>query len=559
MAFFLRTTTEPTLAEIARVPQIVIIDLTGPAVFLGPATTSVLLVGEFLKGPYASREVGDEGEILSLYGTVSPYFSQDAAGVQNGGGVTFNGNGMLQLKGKTFKRLVLKRVDCEAVTTDGGAVKAAVTVTVTVAVADQTASLTNKDLVIPAGTRLADQAIATCTQLVAVSQDVKIPKGSTVSANAVTAAVPVFVVKEPEPIVSIAIAAIDTFIDSFVQSGSAGTSITAVNNATALWPPGTGTTLAARIESRYLAAIDATMPTDSPLIDVAGIWSARRSSVAGTYAIQKRLLLNAQQASENNAQGRVALASPDPAAGTAATDASNAKTAAQGYASAASIQDDRMVLAWPHTQVFSEELGSISVTIAPEGWMASIFSNFAEEVNPGANPNGLLDNIVALEPCFAPDSGNSLVKNDYANLQAGGVCGLIKDRKVGWWFSNGVTSVDPTLRPTRVPIKRRRMADLIQAGLADIAASYLKEPATDDRVDAFHAEMVTFFEVLMSREDPKRQRIVDYAVKDVSTADQRALGIFTWEVDVRLLPSMDSIVYRTQIGETVTIPVQQAA
>jgi len=556
MPFVLRTTTEPTLAEIARIPQIVIIDLTGPTIFLGPATTSVLLVGEFLSGSFIPVEVTSPGEIFALYGGVSPYFSQDASGVQNGGGVSFNGNGMLQLKGKKFKRLVIQRVDTEMVTTDGGSTKATVELTLTIAAADQTAGLLNKDLVIPAGTRLADQAIATATQLVVVSENVKVASGTTVTANAITVDVKVFSVKQPEAIVAIGIAAIDTVVDSFLQSGSAGTSITAVTNAATLWPPGTGTTLAARIASRYLIAIDGTLPTKDPLLDVGVIWAARRSSVAETYAIQKRLLLNAQDSAANTAQGRVALASPDMAAGTSATDASDAKTAAGGYAAAATIQDDRMVLAWPHTQIYTEELGNVNVTISPEGWMASVLSNFAEEWNPGAMNEGLMSGIVALEPCF---DTNGLVKGDYANLKAAGISPIQKDRKAGWWFVDGVTAVDPAVKPTRVPIKRRRMADLIQAGIVDLASPYNKKPATTEVVDVFEGELKTFLETLLSPTDPKRQRIVGYSLTNVSTEEQAALGIFTWEVLVKTLASLDAMVFRTQIGETVTIPVQQAA
>ena len=52
--------------------------------------------------------------------------------------------------------------------------------------------------------------------------------------------------------------------------------ITAVNNATTLWPNGTGTTLALRIASMYPAAIDATLPNVPPQTDIQIIWAARR-------------------------------------------------------------------------------------------------------------------------------------------------------------------------------------------------------------------------------------------------------------------------------------------
>lgn len=217
-----------------------------------------------------------------------------------------------------------------------------------------------------------------------------------------------------------------------------------------------------------------------------------------------------------------------------------------------------MILAWPHTQIFSEELGSIAVTINPEGWMASVLSKFAEEVNPGASNNGLMDAIVNLEQAFVL---NPLTKQDYIDLLAGGISPIQKDPVASWWFVNGVTAVNPVTTSTRVPIKRRRMADLIQATLAGIAAPYLKQPATTDRIEAFYGEVTTFLETLLSPADPTRQRISGYSVDATSgnTAQLTALGIFTFVIYVRLLPSMDDIVLRTFIGETVTIPVQQAA
>src|SRR5262245_18004419 len=107
MPFVLRRTTDPTLAEITAIPQIVIIDKTGPAIRLGVSNLATCLVGEFLKGPFAPTEPTSVGELENLYGGFSALLSQDAAGVQNGGGAAWNGNGMAQLKGKKFRRLVI--------------------------------------------------------------------------------------------------------------------------------------------------------------------------------------------------------------------------------------------------------------------------------------------------------------------------------------------------------------------------------------------------------------------------------------------------------------------
>lgn len=561
MPFVLRTTTDPTLAQIAAIPQIVIVDKTGPAIVLGTAPVSSCLVGEFLAGPYSPIEVGGPQELANLYGGVSPFFSQDASGRQNGGAVSFNGNGMLQLKGKTFGRLVIQRVDTRMVTTDGGTTVGAITLTLTVDPTDQNGggTATNKDLVIPAGTRIADNAsVGLATALVAVADNILIPAGTAVGTNALQVSVPVFSVFQPEAIAAISSATLVHVIDTFVQGGASGTTIsTTCTQPTALWPPGTGTTLSLRIESQYPAAITKTLPSDVETVDIAVIWSARRSAVAQAYNVQKALLANANGASGDNAQGRIALASPDPAAGTTPSNASSAKTAAIGYAAAAAIQSDRMILCWPHTQIFSTELGSVNVTISPEGWMASVLSQVANEVNPGVQ-NQVMANIANLEPCFV---ANPLTKTDYQNLQAGGVSAIQHDKTAGWWFVNGVTAVDPTANPTRVPIKRRRMADEIQATLAAIAAPYLKQPATTERIDAFVSEVNTYLQSLNPPNDPSRQRINGFFLDQTSgnTEAQLALGIFVLIVEVKTLASMDDIVFQTAIGETVTLPVQEAA
>lgn len=547
MPYLLRVTKLPSLAEISKIPQIVIVDNTGPAIPLGVSVGLTMLVGEFLKGGFAPQEVTSGGQFTNLYGGISSQFSQDATGIQNAGGVNYNGNGALQILSKSFRRLGITRVDTEVVTTDGGSTKATIAVTLTIAAADQAAGLTNKDIVVPGGTRFGNSGtFAGATAVVACSQDVLIPKGSTVTANQVTVSVNAYVVKEVEPIVAIAPAAITSVIDPALSNVSNGTSITGVTNATALWPPGTGTTLSARIETRYLVAIIATLPNNDSTQDITAIWAARRSTL-----IRQALSANATSSSEIG-RGRVAVLSVDPAANATPAGAAAALTAAAALASSESLQSDRVMLTGPHTKIFSADLG-ITVPLNPDGWAACILSNFANERNPGANPQGLLNAIASLEDAFV---ANPPAKQDYVNLLAGGVSPLQKDRQVGWWLVNGITAVNPTLQATRVPMKRRRMADEIQDSIADISAAYQKEPATTERVDSFISELETYLAILKSDNNPAAQRIQDFAVDGVTLNDPNltALGIYTIGISVRLLASMDDIVFQTTIGETVTIP-----
>lgn len=559
MAFFLRTLTFPPLNQILAVPQIVVIDQTGPTISFGTRPGAACLVGEFIGGPFVPTEVTSTQDVTSQYtadGTIYRYLSQDGAAtpVQNGGQVGFNGHGMLQLLKKTFQRLILVRVDHEAVTTDGGSTKAVLQVTVTVAAVDQDgASNTNKDIVIPAGARFGDNAVfGTATKVFAVSGNITIPKGTALTTNACVVTVPCFPVKVVEPVVSTTAASVNAVIDPVLQNVAATTTITAVTNASALWPAGTGTTLATRVESVYPAAIGKTLPSNTPVNDVVILWAARRS-----VAIRQALATNAKDSSEIG-RGRIVCVAAEPAASASSASASAAITAAialagsDGYVQPA----DRVVICFPASKVFVEDF-SLKVTINSDGWMASTLSNFAEEFNPGIANNPFIQSIVELEDAFI---ANPLSKTAHANLIAGGVAALYHGA-IGWEFMQGVTAANPALFATRTPIKRRRMADLIQDTLNQLAAPYQKGPATLDNVDTFVGTIHSFLDSLLSPDLPAAQRIVGYLIDETSgnTQPLNALGVYVFKVYVRTLPSLDFPVFVTQIGETVVIPTSVAA
>ncbi len=557
MPFILRRTTLPTTQEITAVPQIVIVDQTGPAIFVGEGDGIAVLVGEFVKGPFQTIEPGSPGTLAALYGErVYPYFSQSGLSgtpVQDGTGGAYNGNGMLQLLGLAFKRLGISRVDTEAVTTDGGTTKAALSITVTVAAADQDGSSnTNKDILLKAGTRFGSaNTFGGSTRVFGLSGDVLIPKGTALTTNAVTVTAPCFPIRVVEPVVATGVAAIVFVLDPAIENVTAATTITTVNNTTALWPAGTGVTLALRVESRYQGAIDRTLPgNDDVTPDVNVVWSARRSQ-----GIRQALNLNAAAAAEGG-RGRMTLVSADPATAADATSALTAKTAAlalvgsDGYAQPA----DRVTVAFPHHKVVVPDFGSVKAVRSSDCLMACLLSNLPNENNPGEQ-NTLLQGgaVVELEDAFI---NNPLSKQDIINLLAAGVCPLRKDRSAGWWFEDGRTAAPRATQPTRYTIKRRRMADEIQDSIAIIAAGYVKRPATTDRVEAFTSEVNSYLTNLASPTVPAAQRIVGFTLDEKSgnTPDLQAAGIFSLIIKVRILSTMDEIVLRTEIGESVNLP-----
>lgn len=558
MAFFDRTTSFPPISEIVQVPQIVIVDLTGPNITFGTAPGAACVIGEFVAGSFVPTEVVSPADITSQYtgnAKVYPYLSQDAGGIQNGGQASFNGNGYIQLISKTFRRLIIQRVDHEAVTTDGGTTKAALQVTVTVAAADQDGlGNTIRDIVIPGGTRFGDNAnFGSATKVFAASGNFTIPKGSALTSNAITVSIPCFPVKVVEPVVSTAANSLTSVIDPVLPNVAATTAITAITNASALWPSGVGTTLSARVESQYSAAIGKTLPNNTPMSAIVITWAARRSPI-----IRPILAQNAIDSS-NSGRARIACVAAEPAAGTSSSAASAAKTAALGLAASDNYVQpaDRVIICFPLAKLIVQDLGNIKVTINSDGWMAVTLNNFPEEYNPGSR-NPYIQAITELEDAFV---ANPLVKQDYANFIQAGVCALYRDNTVGWQFQQGVTAANPASFPTRAPIKRRRMADLVQDTLAQLAAPYNKLPATTDRRDSFNSEIITFLDGLLSPQLPAAQRINGYLVdeKGGNTPDLNKLGVFVTNVYVQLLPTMDYIVFVTQIGETVTIPVSTPA
>lgn len=609
MPFQLRVTETPPLARLTEVSQIVIVDRTGPVIPLGVSPGAVCLVAEFLKGPFTPKEATSTGELFSIWGRVSNLLSQSVSSadlIQDGGGGRYEGNGALALLGKTFRRLILQRVDTDMVSADGGTTKTFLRITATIPTADadpNDATVTGKDITIPAGTRFANVATAVADatgKIVALSQDVLIPKGTkittgTIVISSVAALSPnVFncsqdsgtgmltVLKDSAGNASLLVANSTGPTAFFVKGTSATTAgadlidtvldaalpditstITAVNTANAAGTLGVdvfaaGTAvfpLMKKIDSLYAAAIDKTRPTGSPQEDIGVIWAARRGFDATT--VRTPLTNNAVNASEEG-RGRIAIvAGPRVGAATATNGYGDVATVATAKTDAQTVtppespgRSDRKLVTFPYIQIFSSDLGK-TIEVAPDSFMAATLSNFVEEKNPGAK-NDFIQSILDLQPQFI---SSPMAKQDYINFRSKGVAALRKDRAVGWWFQDGVTSVDPAVFPTRAPIKRRRMADFIQDTLAGIGARFNKEPATTERIDSLVGEMESFLTSLKSPPNPSLMRIEDFSIDATTgnTPSLTALGIFTFIIKVRCLASMDTLVFETSIGETVTV------
>jgi hypothetical protein len=602
--FILRTTQMPTLAKLLELERLVAIDGAGVNQPVGPGRVNACVVGECLQGPFSPTKVTAPSDILNYFvGTPSRFTLLSQSGVdplsaaQDGSGVTFDGNLWAELKGKTFSGLVIQRVDCDMVVANSSVAKAFITCTLTVNAADITSGVTNKDIVIPSGTRFSDGS----NVIIATSQQVTIPSGTTcagsltlginftqdpasgaltyVGSSSPTTGITCFFVKGTTK----AIAGINTIVDGIVASNplpgvNAGTvlsgtpaTLNAAAAATAIFAPAAGgaapspDTLSNRINLNYAAAITKTLPGVDATNDIVAIWSARNfqsngMTPDGNKQMRANLWANAI-ASSKTGRGRVACVTTAPALGTTGSQAVAAKGVYTGLISADSITGDDADRSWisgPFQQVFSQELNA-DITVSACGARAAMKVNLANDgkseyqTSVGNPENATIQVIDAQEACFA---ANPLVEADYVALRAAGVAWLVKDRTAGWWFYSGVTAANPLTASNRVADNRRSFADEIQDVIFGLAAPYSKKPGTSQRADAFATDMTTYLDGLVNPPvgDPRAK---DYRVLDGAAAGNNDTlnghGVYLFSAFVQMNGDMNDIVINTMIGPTVII------
>lgn len=604
--FLLRTTTMPSLVKLTELERIVAVDNAGPNIAVGAGLGRACLVGEFPSGPFNPTIVRTAGDIAGMYmpdttkmGLISQGGFDPSSSAQDGSGVSFDGNGWAELKGKTFSGLVIKRVDMDMVVADSSIVKAYVAFTITVNAADLTGGVTNKPIIIPAGTRFADNAIGTATVVIATSQKITIPAGTTcggslsigisftqdaltgeltyVASGATTGATCFFVKGQ-----TIAIAGIDTLVDGISGSNplpgvNAGTVLSGTPStinisaaATAIYAPAgggaQGANLAATICLNYPNAISSTLPGTEATDDIVAIWSARNwhgGQAFGTNikAIRTALWNNAIAASKIG-RGRVANVTCAPATAatsTARTTAVSAYTALVGTTDTVTGDDaDRYWACGPYMQVFSSELNA-NITISACGTRAAMKVNLLNAgqsqflSSVGSPYNADVQAVDSQEACFAL---LPLAESEFIAMKAAGISWFTRDRSAGWWFYSGVTAASPLTASSRVDDNRRSFADEIQDVIFGLAAKYSKLPGTTERQDAFAGDMRVYLESLVNT-GVGESRAAAYRVKEGADAGNtqtlNGQGIFLYSVEVTMYGSQKTIVINTAIGPTVVI------
>jgi len=600
--FILRTTTMPTLAKLMELERIIAVDNAGPNQPVGPGRGYACVVGETTQGPFVPTIVNSPSDISGYYtSAVTSRFSllsqsgfDPSTAIQDGSGVAYDGNLLAELKGKSFTGLVIQRVDCDMVAADSSKTKVFVKFDVVVDSSDVSSGVTNKDIIIPSGQRFADQAISTATKVIATSQQVRIPAGTTVTGGAVTCGVnftqdasgqlnyvtsgattgvTAFFVKGTKATTA-GSDLIDTAVDTAIQGVSSvvgGTVSTVGSNGSAAdayaaaggGAAPTSDTLANRILACYAEAILKTLPGVDATNDIIAIWSARNylaSTTDGFKTLRAALWTNAKDSSKTG-RGRVACVTTAPSLGLTSSAATTAKAVYTGLRSADGITGDDADRFWasgPFVQVFSSELNA-DITISSCGFRAAmkvnLFNDGKSEYQTGVgNPeNDSIQNIDAQEACFA---ANPLGESDYVAMRAAGIAWLVRDRTAGWWFYSSVTMANQLTAANRVQDNRRSFADEIQDTIFGLAAPYSKKPGTSERADAFTSDMTAYLDLM---KDPPvgDKRAKDYSVLDGSAAGNNdtlnSHGAYLFSAIVQMFGDMNDIVINTMIGPTVII------
>jgi hypothetical protein len=306
----------------------------------------------------------------------------------------------------------------------------------------------------------------------------------------------------------------------------------------------------AQIDAAYVAAIAAAVDVNTVAKDVNIEFSARQSN-----AIRSALRSNAITASANGCNGRIACLRP-PLGTTKTVAISSSQPGCVPYRS------DRVAYNYPGAQVYVSSIARVGVSggtgfvasglidVGSDGVCAGLMSQLAPEENPGQTTT-YTSGVLGLESSV---NVQGFALNDYTAFKAAGICALKIEDGVAV-FQSGVVDVDPVTYPSLKNIARRRFADYLQDTLARRLNGYSKKLNTFRRRSGIQTEIISFLEPMLGKTNPDAQRLDSYSVdaKSGNTPSTLAAGLFRIIVNVRTLPSLDSIVLQTTIGESVVV------
>jgi hypothetical protein len=186
------------------------------------------------------------------------------------------------------------------------------------------------------------------------------------------------------------------------------------------------------------------------------------------------------------------------------------------------------------------------ITVRPDGPLTTLCAMLPPEENPAQSTDLIGD-------FFAVDSfGEDLDVDAYIAFRAAGIAAPRVDRETGSEYQSGVTS---DLTSGRTTMARRRMADFIQDSATILLKPYVKKLSRESRRDAVRGVWEQFLAGLQSENNPEQSRIERYTIDDSINAGNTpavlGAGVYYMETKVRTYASLDDIVVRTEIGESV--------
>lgn len=300
------------------------------------------------------------------------------------------------------------------------------------------------------------------------------------------------------------------------------------------------------IDARYLTAFGATTDPAEVSAQANVSLSARRSDAVTALGLSNAIL-----ASDEGCFGRQ-FHSREAFGTSSATAISNV----------ALNRGDRNFHTWPAWKVRIPEIAEIGaaggfgftpdgvILVGGDGPLAYINTALNPEENPGQD-TGLLGFITGIEKPVGTFFNMAL----YTALKAAGICApRIDQRGVRCYQSEATTS----LEDGRTTQKRRKMADHLQDTFAIILLPFSKKLATEAREASIDARLNSFLRGYRSEDAPDSQRIKDFIITNTTNQnpDLAARGISSRKIQVQLLPSLDSFLVDTQIGEgQITVAV----
>lgn len=570
--FIRRFTSFPTLDVLSEIEGVSIVSLVPAGIFVGRTTGTVLLVGEWPKGPVNTPTAVDSAEVIqSTFGGFSLSMT-DPLSFAVGPPAVFtnpysNGCAFTWLKSKSYRRLVLVRADLSL----AEGVKIQLTGTPTP---------TEVDITIPAGTRVrdasnpereyalaADVVFAAGTDL-AVAAFTNFADGTASYSTRTVAGIPVYSTKGQNEGAVGNVDTVDatdlfragigagTALASVVVAATTGALDTAPANSAELLALSSGT-----IDTRYEEAIDAALPGDRVVANVDMVASARQST-----AIRTKLR---EHVIESSAQGPGRRACIRPPIGTMFASAIGAVAPGVGATRA-----ERVIYCYPHFEQSISEIATLDPTAAissqfilvgADSAMASILSVLPPENNPGQSTSeffdgGLINGYIRKLEDGLTTAGlpTKFTMANYISFKSSGIAALrYADQIDEWVFQSGVTSVNSTQEPGRTAINRLHMADFLEDSMAGVALRYVKKPRTTDRVNALIGDLTGFLELMLSEADTAKQRIAGYSIdtRSGNTPTLQGSGIFVMIINVRTLDDFNQIVLQVTAGPNADIAV----